>query len=69
MEETQEEISTILRTAQNHSSKFAEGVLERSITYAKQFSKNKNPEIEKEKILENIKISLVVFKFGVVTKL
>lgn len=56
LEETQGEISTILKTAQNHASKFAEGVLERSITYAKKFSKNKNSEIEKEKekILENI---------------
>jgi len=40
LEKTQEQISLILKTAQKHASKFAEGLFERAITYAKFFSKN-----------------------------
>lgn len=56
LEKAQEQVSQILKTAKRHASKFAEGVFERAVTYAKNFSKNKDPLIEKEKmnVLENI---------------
>lgn len=49
LDKTQEQISNILRTAQKHASRIAGGVFERAITYAKHFSKNNDPLVEKEK--------------------
>lgn len=58
LEKAQIQMSNILKMAQNHASKFAEGVFERAITYAKHFSKS-SPNVEKaqNRMLENIKES------------
>lgn len=55
LEKAQEQVSNILKTAQKHASRIAEGVFERAITYAKHFSKS-DPSVEQEKnkMLENV---------------
>lgn len=55
LERAQAQMSKILKTAQKHASKFAEGVFERAVTYAKFFSKNDQVvEQEQNKMLENV---------------
>ena len=58
LEKAQEQMSTLLQTAQRHASKFAEGIFERAITYAKFFSKNDSfVEQEQNKMLGDIEES------------
>lgn len=55
LEKAQTQMSKLLKTAQKHASRIAEGVFERAITYANFFSKNEPAvEQEKNKMLENI---------------
>lgn len=55
LEKAQIQMSKLLKTAQKHASKFAEGVFERAMTYAKLFSKNE-PAVEqaKNRMLEDV---------------
>lgn len=52
-------MADLLKTAQKHASRFADGVFERAITYAKQFTKNNSPGVQQvqDRMLENVKES------------
>ncbi|MEK4444362.1 MobV family relaxase [Niallia sp. FSL K6-0077] len=58
LERAQIQISNILKQAQKHASRIAEGVFERAITYAKQFHRGTPSEEKvKDRILEDVKES------------